>query len=81
MMNGSKIPISRLIILRDILDHAGRISHELAIQHAEQEYEEFNRKRIKAEDELESDFDRSVKIIEQTATTRNLPKQKDKSGI
>jgi len=66
---------------RDILDHAGKISHELAIRNAEQQYEAFSRQRIKAEDELESDFDRSVKMIEQTAKTRNIPKQKDKNGI
>jgi hypothetical protein len=48
---------------RDILRHAGKISHEMAIQHAEKQYEEFNFKRIKKQDELESDFDRSVKMI------------------
>lgn len=50
---------------RDILKHAGKISHEIAIQHAEKQYEEFNLKRVKKQDELESDFDRSVKIIEE----------------
>lgn len=50
---------------RDILMHAGKISHEIAIQHAEKQYEEFNLKRVKKQDELESDFDRSVKIIEE----------------
>jgi len=34
----------------EILDHAGKISHELALQLAETEYEKFNAERIKAED-------------------------------
>ena len=34
----------------EILEHAGKISHELALQLAETEYEKFNEERIKAED-------------------------------
>jgi hypothetical protein len=34
----------------EILEHAGRISHELALQMAETEYEKYNRERIAAED-------------------------------
>jgi hypothetical protein len=34
----------------EILEHAGKISHELALQLAETEYEKFNAKRIKADD-------------------------------
>jgi len=60
---------------RDILTHAGKISHEIAIQHAEKQYEEFSEKRIKAQDRLESDFDRSVKMVEQKV--KSFPKQKD----
>ncbi|MDR2580219.1 MAG: virulence RhuM family protein [Fibromonadaceae bacterium] len=45
---------------RDILFHAGKISHELAKQTAEQEYEKFNKKRIKQSKEV--DFDKIVKI-------------------
>jgi hypothetical protein len=49
---------------RDILDHAGRISHELALERAEAEYEKFNRERIAQTDRLPSDFDKAVKQIE-----------------
>jgi len=34
----------------EILEHAGKISHELALQLAETEYEKFNAKRIEADD-------------------------------
>jgi len=56
---------------RDILEDAGRISHEMAMQLAEAEYEKFNRKRIAARDKQDSDFDKTVKMIEQR--TKNLP--------
>jgi hypothetical protein len=50
---------------RSILKDAGRISHEMAKQLAEAEYEKFDRKRIESRDKLDSDFDKSIKIIEQ----------------
>jgi len=49
---------------RNILEHAGKISHELAIARAESEYEKFNLNRIRDEDLEESDFDRFVKQLE-----------------
>lgn len=42
---------------RNILDHAGKISHELAIAKAEDEYEKFHLKRIREKDQTENDFD------------------------
>ncbi|MEK7361763.1 MAG: RhuM family protein, partial [Pseudomonadota bacterium] len=35
---------------RAILDHAGKISHEMAVERAEGEYEKFNRSRIQDSD-------------------------------
>ena len=49
---------------REILEHAGKISHEMAKKLAESEYEKFNRKRIRFNDVQESDFDKAVKKIE-----------------
>lgn len=43
---------------RNILKHAGKISHQLALDKAEGKYEKYNRSRI---NEIESDFDRAVK--------------------
>ena len=49
---------------RDILEHAGKISHEIAKQLAESEYEKFNIERLKLMDKHDSDFDKAVKQIE-----------------
>ncbi len=49
---------------RNILEHAGEISHEMAKGMAETEYEKFNVERVKLMDKLDSDFDKAVKQIE-----------------
>jgi hypothetical protein len=51
---------------RDILTHAGQISHEMAKQLAEGEYEKFHAKRLFDSDKSLSDFDQAVKQIEST---------------
>ena len=48
---------------RDILNHAGKISHVIAKAFSEAEYEQFNAGRIAIADQLESDFDRAVKQL------------------
>lgn len=45
---------------RGILEHAGRISHEMAKELAEAEYDKFHRERIRREDMRPTDFDRSL---------------------
>ena len=59
---------------RDILKDAGRISHEMAKTMAETEYENFNRKRIEYRDKQDSDFDKTVKIIDEQK--KKLPPDK-----
>ncbi|WP_428543634.1 virulence RhuM family protein [Profundibacter sp.] len=49
---------------RDILTHAGRISHEMAKQLAEGEYEKFHANRLNESTKRLSDFDKAVKQIE-----------------
>ncbi|HHD63980.1 MAG TPA: cell filamentation protein Fic, partial [Desulfobulbaceae bacterium] len=49
---------------RDILKNAGKISAEIAKQHAESEFEKF---RIIQDRLYESDFDREMKQLEETA--------------
>jgi len=49
---------------RDILEDAGRISHDMAKELAGMEYEKFNMKRIRYTDSKDSDFDKTVKQIE-----------------
>lgn len=46
------------------MENAGKISHELAKEAAESEYEKFHREQIRLSDKKESDFDSTVKQIE-----------------
>jgi hypothetical protein len=58
---------------RNILTHAGRISHEMALEQAEAEYEKFSRKRIHQSDAAGGDFEKAIKLLPP------LPRQR-KSG-
>lgn len=49
---------------RDILLHAGKISHDLAIDKAHREYEDFHQNRIENQLSEFSDFDKEIKKIE-----------------
>jgi len=59
---------------RNILTHAGKITHELAATKAESEYDKFNLKRIREKDWEISDLDNAVKRIEQRK--KKPPKKK-----
>ena len=48
---------------RAILNHAGKISHELAKERAEAEYEKFHRQQIKQADQAGGDFDQAIKQL------------------
>ncbi|HEY3760935.1 MAG TPA: RhuM family protein [Verrucomicrobiae bacterium] len=48
---------------RNILTHAGKISHLLAKERAEAEYETFNQKRIEAADAAEGEFEKAIKQL------------------
>ena len=48
---------------RDILLHAGTISHEMAKELAEGEYDQFNLMRIRQKDRLDGDFDKTIKQL------------------
>jgi hypothetical protein len=50
---------------RDILTHAGRISHEQAVQKAELEYERYHRAELAKPSKVELDFDAAVKELKQ----------------
>ena len=62
---------------RDILEHAGKISHDMAKELAESEYNMFNIERIRVNDGKESDFDKVVKQIETKA--KRISKNKGKN--
>ena len=48
---------------RDILSRAGRVSHELALHHAETQYDAFRQQRLKDEAGRPDDFERSVQRL------------------
>jgi len=48
---------------RGILTHAGKISHELAISHAEQEYDSFHRRQIAENAARPDDFEKCIKQL------------------
>jgi hypothetical protein len=48
---------------RDILTHAGKISHEMAQQRAESEYDLYHRRRIEEQARVGSDFDQMTKKL------------------
>jgi hypothetical protein len=52
---------------REILKDAGRVSHELAVNFAENEYEKYRIKTISEKDKQLDDFEKSIKKIEQQA--------------
>lgn len=49
---------------REILEHAGQISHELAKGKAEIEYEKYHAKRLDNKKQLDSDFDKTIKRLD-----------------
>ncbi|MGL4942153.1 MAG: virulence RhuM family protein [Thermoguttaceae bacterium] len=51
---------------RDILTHAGHISHDLAKERAESEYDQFHCNRIRQTDAEDSEFEKSVKKLPPT---------------
>jgi len=55
---------------RNILTHAGKISHELAVGKAEEEYERYHLKRIAEQDKSESAFDKTVKKLDAAKPAR-----------
>jgi hypothetical protein len=48
---------------RNILTHAGKISHEMARELSEVEYAKFNRQRIQKSDEAGGDFEKAIKQL------------------
>ncbi|NQS90136.1 virulence RhuM family protein, partial [Patescibacteria group bacterium] len=49
---------------RKILEDAGKISHELAKEIAEKEYDKFQQKCIQKESDEDGDFEKAIKLIE-----------------
>ena len=63
---------------RNILADAGKISHELARQKAESEYDLFNQSRIATESEQPNDFDKFVAGVPARRPRKKKPQDGDK---
>jgi hypothetical protein len=61
---------------RDVLDHAGSVSHEDAVRTAEQELDRFDAERAKLPSQVEQQFDAAVREVESLAKTRKLAPSK-----
>ena len=48
---------------RELLDHAGRISHQDALAKAEREYEEFRAAQVSLPSRVEQDFEAAIKAL------------------
>jgi hypothetical protein len=59
---------------RNILTHAGKISHQMAVELAETEYAKFNRQRIALTDQASGDFEKAIQQLPPP------PKPKKKDG-
>ncbi|GHT37884.1 2-hydroxyacid dehydrogenase [Planctomycetales bacterium] len=60
---------------RDILTNAGKISHELAKETAEAEYEKYHQQRIRQNDAVENDFDKAIKKLSPPKRKNNRKKK------
>lgn len=65
---------------RDILNHAGKVSHELAKQIAEREYDSYHQKRLAADASEDGDFEEAVKQIENSSKAKKPSKKKGKKS-
>ena len=50
---------------REILTHAGSMSHEIAVTKAETEYEQFHQRQLSEASEVEKHFEAAVKKLKQ----------------
>lgn len=57
---------------RDILTHAGRISHEMAQTKAEQQYDAFHAVNAAAPRAVDTDFDNAIKLLEKQTSKGNV---------
>jgi hypothetical protein len=64
---------------REILTHAGTISHEQAAMKAAAEFEEFHRAQISAPSRVENDFEAAVKALGKLPAPSRKTKKKKKS--
>jgi hypothetical protein len=55
---------------REVLDDAGKVSHEVAVARAESEYDRFAKQRAELPSQVERDFDASIEAVKQIESRR-----------
>ncbi|OGT38402.1 MAG: hydroxyacid dehydrogenase [Gammaproteobacteria bacterium RIFCSPHIGHO2_12_FULL_38_14] len=61
---------------RDILNHVGKVSHDLAKEFAESEYNKFHEQQLKLKADLDSDFEKAIVSIEEKKSHQKLKAKK-----
>ena len=65
---------------RDVLSHAGSISHEVAAKHAELQFELFRQQQAKAPAAVDRDFDAATRELKSISANRHKPPTRKKKG-
>lgn len=55
---------------RDVLEHAGKISHNLAMEQAEKEYKKFYQKQINKKTKTQDDFEKTIQKLPKTSSRK-----------
>ena len=74
----SKLDSFMTINDRDILTHAGRISHELAADHAGKQYDAFHQQRLTLEAAQPDDFDQAIKSLPPPLAAKKASRKRPK---
>jgi hypothetical protein len=64
---------------RDILTHAGKISNEAALEHANAEFDKYKQRQLEEKSMAEKDFEKSLSQLEKIETTAKKDKKGEKS--
>lgn len=65
---------------RDVLDHAGKVSHADALHHAEQQYAAFRREQAALAKPVDAAFEASTHALKPISAKRTTGKKKDKDA-
>lgn len=66
---------------RDILTHAGKISNEAAIEHANAEFDKYKQRQLAEPSIAEKDFEKSLKQLEKIEAAAKKEKAEKNNGL
>lgn len=65
---------------RGVLTHSGRVSHDVAVAHAQAQFESFRRQQMEEASALERDLDATARMLKGIATEKREPARKNARG-